>query len=300
VYPVEARVAEARGHITMALTIDAVGNVTGSHVRGINIRTSKNVDTNTLRDVTDAVIRAAMDAVQQFRYEAPGRTTVANAVIEIRPPGEASRTVMTFTQKIANAAHTYPPNALRVDGVVKAPRKTYHVNPVYPAPAQEAGVEGIVVLETLIDEAGAVAQARVLRGVPLLDQAALDAVKEWKFQPTLMNGVPVPVIMTLTVSFVLENGAPSPLPPPPPPPPGMEGQPISMVLSDADVRELLQFFAARTGQKIDVDPTVKGTVSVSFSNASWREALEAIARAGNLSYTIENKVIRIARGDGRR
>ena len=46
--------------------------------------------------------------------------------------------------------------------------------------------------------------ARVLRSIPLLDAAALDAVKQWQFTPTLLNGVPVPVIMTVTVQFTLQ------------------------------------------------------------------------------------------------
>jgi len=54
----------------------------------------------------------------------------------------------------------------------------------------------------------------VLRSIPLLDQAAIDAVKQWEYEPTLLNGVPVPVVITVTVQFTL----PPPPPPPPPPP----------------------------------------------------------------------------------
>jgi protein TonB len=54
-----------------------------------------------------------------------------------------------------------------------------------------------------IDEFGTVGDARVLRSVPLLDEAALDAVRQWAFQPTLLNGVPTPVVMTVTVNFSL-------------------------------------------------------------------------------------------------
>jgi protein TonB len=62
----------------------------------------------------------------------------------------------------------------------------------------------VVILEATIDTAGNVSRARVLRGVPMLDQAALDAVHQWMFQPTLLNGAPVPVIMTVTVNFTLQ------------------------------------------------------------------------------------------------
>jgi len=75
------------------------------------------------------------------------------------------------------------------------------VRPVYPPIAREAGVAGVVVLEVRIGTDGRVEEGHVLRSIPLLDQAALDAVKQWEFVPTLMNGAPVPIMMTVTVNF---------------------------------------------------------------------------------------------------
>jgi protein TonB len=92
---------------------------------------------------------------------------------------------------------------VRVGGNIKPPQKTKHVDPIYPEIAKSAHVQGVVILETLIDEQGRVADARILRSIPLLDQAALDAVREWEFTPTLLNGVPVPIVMTVTVQFTL-------------------------------------------------------------------------------------------------
>jgi periplasmic protein TonB len=63
----------------------------------------------------------------------------------------------------------------------------------------------VVILEATIDPAGNVRHARVLRGQPLLDQAAIDAVQQWQYVPTLLNGVAVPVIMTVTVNFTLDK-----------------------------------------------------------------------------------------------
>jgi periplasmic protein TonB len=98
-----------------------------------------------------------------------------------------------------------PPTApVRVGGNIKAPNKVRHVNPVYPPIAQSARVQGIVIVEATIGPDGRVKDAKVLRSIPLLDQAALDAVKQWQFTPTLLNGVPVPVIMTVTVNFTLQ------------------------------------------------------------------------------------------------
>ena len=83
-------------------------------------------------------------------------------------------------------------------------RSSSDVNPIYPPIAQSARVQGVVIIEATIGPDGAVKDAKVLRSIPLLDAAALDAVKQWQFTPTLLNGVPVPVIMTVTVQFTLQ------------------------------------------------------------------------------------------------
>ena len=71
------------------------------------------------------------------------------------------------------------------------------------ANAAEGIDQSIVIIEANIGPNGKVQDARVLRSIPLLDAAALDAVRQWEFTPTLLNGVPVPVIMTVTVQFTL-------------------------------------------------------------------------------------------------
>jgi protein TonB len=92
---------------------------------------------------------------------------------------------------------------VRVGGNIKVPTKIKKVPPVYPPVAQDAGVQGVVIIEAVIDTAGGVQSAKILRSIPLLDQAALDAVKQWEFTPTTMNGQAVPVVMTVTVNFTL-------------------------------------------------------------------------------------------------
>jgi len=94
--------------------------------------------------------------------------------------------------------------AVRIGGNIATPAKLRDVRPVYPQDAQDARVSGMVIIEALVDTQGAVRSTRVLRSIPLLDQAALDAVEQWKFTPTLLNGVPVPVVMTVTVNFTLQ------------------------------------------------------------------------------------------------
>jgi len=97
-----------------------------------------------------------------------------------------------------------PPAEIRhVGGDIKPPRKIVDVAPVYPPLARAARVEGIVILEAVIAEDGSVRDVRVLRSVQLLDDAAAEAVRQWRFTPTLLNGQPVPVVMTITVAFKL-------------------------------------------------------------------------------------------------
>jgi periplasmic protein TonB len=96
-----------------------------------------------------------------------------------------------------------PPQAVRVGGQIKEPKKLKNVNPSYPDIAKQARVQGVVILECTISPQGKVTDVKVLRGIPLLDAAAIEAVKQWVYSPTLLNGVPVPVIMTVTVNFRL-------------------------------------------------------------------------------------------------
>jgi protein TonB len=96
-----------------------------------------------------------------------------------------------------------PVQAVRVGGQIKEPKKLKNVAPVYPDIAKQARVQGVVILECTISPQGKVTDVKVLRGIPLLDAAAIEAVKQWVYSPTLLNGVPVPVIMTVTVNFRL-------------------------------------------------------------------------------------------------
>lgn len=100
-------------------------------------------------------------------------------------------------------AQTTGDSPVRIGGDIGPPRKLTHVDPVYPAEAQAARVQGVVIVEAIIDQQGNVVKTQVLRSVPMLDAAAVDAVSQWKFTPTLLNGVPTSVVMTMTVNFSL-------------------------------------------------------------------------------------------------
>src|SRR5262245_53025577 len=97
-----------------------------------------------------------------------------------------------------------PPQPLsRVGGNIKPPQKIADVAPTYPVIARAAHVEGVVILEVVIADDGSVRDVKILRSIPLLDAAAIEAVRQWRFSPTLLNGEPVPIVMTVTVAFRL-------------------------------------------------------------------------------------------------
>lgn len=92
---------------------------------------------------------------------------------------------------------------VHVGGRIKAPARVAYTAPVYPSIAQSSRVEGDVVIEAIIGVDGFVENLKIVRGSPLLNDAARAAVSQWRYTPTLLNGVPVPVVMTVTVSFRL-------------------------------------------------------------------------------------------------
>ena len=98
-----------------------------------------------------------------------------------------------------------PSGPVRVGGQIKAPSKLKDVAPKYSDMARQARVQGVVVLECVISPEGRVTNVKVLRGSPLLDDSAVEAVKQWVYSPTLLNGEPVAVVMTVTVNFKLSN-----------------------------------------------------------------------------------------------
>jgi TonB family protein len=97
-------------------------------------------------------------------------------------------------------------DAVRAVGQVQPPKLVKQVDPVYPEEARKAGIEGVVILEAKADEQGNVMDARILRSVAPLDQAAVHAVKQWKYEPMIIDGKPRKVVFTVTVRFVLKDG----------------------------------------------------------------------------------------------
>ena len=93
---------------------------------------------------------------------------------------------------------------VRVGGQIKAPDLVHRVEPRYPPIAQNAHVAGAVVLEAVVDKTGRVQSVRVVRGIPLLNDSAVEAVKQWRYSPLMLNGQATPFILTVTVTFRLQ------------------------------------------------------------------------------------------------
>ena len=198
--------------VTLRITISALGRV--GEVRAWPPPPSPQPPT----------FQAAIDAVRQWVYEPPAEPPVAFNVTFVFGPGSDARVVAYGTpiETDGGAAGIVPPpppppppppwvregasiaNPVRIGGEIRPPVKTKDVRPVYTPEALSAKVQGVVILEVIVGPEGRVDQARVLRSIPLLDQAALDAVEQWEFTPTLLNGTPVPVLLTVTVNFTLK------------------------------------------------------------------------------------------------
>jgi TonB family protein len=185
----------------------------------------------------------------------------------------ASRTLAQQPEPKASAVR-------RVGGEIREPRKLKNVPPVYPEEAKKAGVQGVVILECTISPEGKVVDVRVLRGIPLLDPAAVEAVKQWEYTPTLLEGKPVPVIMTVTVNFRLGSGPPAPAVAEAPPAPALTGSPEKI----ADIRRFLELSGAiatlATAREMMVD-NLRALARPETPSEVWEE-LRALIEAEHL------------------
>jgi TonB family protein len=129
----------------------------------------------------------------------PGIVDVGGAPV---PPPQPQPTLGGFDEPFDQAQARLTP--IRVGGNIRTPTKIRDVKPVYPPIAQSSRVQGVVILEAIIGADGNVANARIVRSIPLLDAAALSAVSQWQFTPTHLDGQAVPVLMTMTVNFTLQ------------------------------------------------------------------------------------------------
>jgi TonB family protein len=222
-------------------------------------------------------------------------TGVAGGISGGAPGGVPAGTTAT---KVAPWRESWPQDAVRVGGNIKPPTKTVDVKPVYPAIARSARVQGVVICEVLIGPDGKVADAHILRSIPLLDEAALDAVRLWEFTVTLLNGNPVPVIMTATVNFVLDGRAPPTL---------SISTPVTIMFEAGVQRaKILEFISQVTGLVVGADadaaPALNTTVeTLERRNVTVEEALAAILEPVGLTYSVAGPnsiIVRQVKGPG--
>ncbi len=162
------------------------------------------VDAPAIARDLDLMLRAATSALMQWRF-APPAAAPAIARVDARFDLATGQVTTGAPQAISGFSGAPGPlstfvtrpdslstddGALRVGGMIRPPQKIVNVNAVYPQEAQDAKVQGVVVIEAKIGADGHVAEAWVLRSIPMLDQAALDAVRQWRYAPTLLNGAP--------------------------------------------------------------------------------------------------------------
>ncbi|MCJ7486058.1 MAG: energy transducer TonB, partial [Candidatus Aminicenantes bacterium] len=225
IYPAEAKKAGIEGVVILEATTDLYGRIAGVKV---------------LRSIP-ALDQAAMDAVKQWVYEPmiiggkprpvvftvtvrfnldDGKKPKVGGVVSGVSGGVQGGVVGGVTGGVeggvsggvagggisAQDLTKFEGDAVRAVGKIKPPVLIKEVPPRYPEVARQARVEGIVILEAKADEQGNVVDAKVLRSIPILDQAAIDAVKQWKYEPMLIDGKPRKIIFTVTVRFVLHEG----------------------------------------------------------------------------------------------
>jgi len=179
IYPETAKKDKIQGVVVLEATTDIYGKVVNAEI---------------LRSVPE-LDRAAIDAVKQWVYEP--------MIIDGEPKG------VVFTVTCAFKL-TEPKRAVKLDepvraeGDIKPPKLIKKVEPIYPEAARKAGIKGTVLLEATTDIYGRVKNVRVLESIPELDQAAIDAVKQWIYEPALIDGKPKGAIFTVTVTFHLK------------------------------------------------------------------------------------------------
>jgi protein TonB len=132
---------------------------------------------------------------------AAAKTAADKAATDATAAKDKAEAAKMAARKRDEARAAAKASAVRVGGKIKPPVKIKDVPPVYPAIAKTAKVSGVVIIEATIGADGNVADTKVLRSVPMLDQAALDAVQQWEYTPSTQDGKPIPVVMTVTVNF---------------------------------------------------------------------------------------------------
>lgn len=209
-YPANARDQRVMAAVTLAAVIGTDGVPKSLRV------VSAGVDAD--------LARAAVDAVKQWRYEPAllnGQPVEAANTITVNffnnafvnfpppppppPPPPAPEPPALTTPPPPSPPPPPPGSRIRLGGNIQQTMLLTQVRPIYPPEAKEKRIQGIVILEVVVGKEGDVESVKVISGHPLLQQSAVDAVSQWKYRPTLLNGEPVEVVTTVTVNFAFQQ-----------------------------------------------------------------------------------------------
>ncbi|HXH50359.1 MAG TPA: M56 family metallopeptidase [Terriglobia bacterium] len=217
---IRGTVKNATGSISGTVHDPSGAVIPGAAVSLFNMKSHDKIEIGTGQDGS-----FTFPAIPAGRYQleiaSPGFVRKRSPVLELKPSGdlheaitldvgEVSQTITVTGQRPAEAiaAPRHPPKRILVGGNVQAPKVVEMAKPVYPASAKKQGIEGTVILRAVIGTSGQILSLEPYNGAhPALIKAAMDAVGRWRYQPTLLNGVPVEVATTITVVFRLDQSA---------------------------------------------------------------------------------------------
>jgi len=192
--------------------------IPGASITLINVERKVKIEG---RSGLDGTFKFAAIPPGGYRLEitSPGFAYTKSAEMNLKPSGDLHQDITMDVGEImqevevhghkpaANPAAARPvPHRIRVGGNVQAAHLTYQVKPEYPEAAQKRGIEGDVILSAVISTSGQVLSLSPFSDPdPALTKAAMDAVRQWRYTPTLLNGDPVEVVTTITVGFRLDE-----------------------------------------------------------------------------------------------
>ncbi|MGB6865339.1 MAG: energy transducer TonB [Candidatus Aminicenantaceae bacterium] len=186
VYPEEARKAKVEGVVILGVRTDVYGRVERVMI---------------YRSITPLLNKPAIDAVRQWVYEP--------LIVDGKPVPAVFTVTVGFKlngdeDKIEDIDEMTK-GAVRAKDQIAPPKLIKKVDPVYPEEARAEGIQGVVILEIMTDEKGEVVRVKILKSESsILNDAAVDAVRQWKYEPLILKGKPTPVIFTITVAFRLK------------------------------------------------------------------------------------------------
>lgn len=208
VYPWELRRVGAKAALIVQVTVDGSGRVAEiRRVQGPLLQPANGSpdDVAAQRVAADAVLRSVAAALNGWRFEERASGPITFQLSFGFVAGQASHSLTDPSEvlpaQVAAAPWAAAEDAMPTGAALTPPKKTKYVKPVYPKAALDARVQGEVLLEIVIGTDGRVVDARILKSVPQLDQAAIEATLAARYEPVRINGLPVRVISVVTHKF---------------------------------------------------------------------------------------------------